>query len=118
VIGPAFWRRAAGAHIGVAGTNCYQNLTMRYLEIPACGTLAIGDLPRPEAEQDRWAEHMIDIGSLPSEGIVSEIRRLLVAKDELAQRTIAATEFVVSRHSFKTHFQRVFDEIESWICTA
>ena len=126
VIGPAFWRRIARARIAVAGTNCYRNLTMRYLEIPACGTLTIGDVPWPEGErEDLWREHMIDVtddamaaaivgGQSVVRTMAQKIRDPLAMPAALAERTRVAREFVLTRHAFRAEWARVFGEIETW----
>lgn len=114
-VGPAFWRKIARARIAVAGTNAYRNLTMRYCEIPACGTLAIGDVPSPEGTRDEWARHMIDIGSMGTVEIANAIRAALFDTDFLSRRAAQAREFVLSRHHFKIEWARVFGEIERWI---
>lgn len=115
VIGPAFWREIARSKLAVAGANAYRNLTMRYLEIPASGTLAIGDLPWPESKMDTWSEHQIDIKDLSMRDIVTEIRNHTDHPGHLAKRTNQAREFVLSRHRFSHEWHRVFTEIKSWI---
>lgn len=115
VIGPEFWRLVASAKIAVAGTNVFQNLTMRYLEIPACGTMPIGDLPVPEKDADDWPIHIMDIDTMQKDEIASHIRSFLAAPSALAIRTNAAREFVLTRHKFEHEWARVMKEIESWI---
>lgn len=121
IVGPKFWREVARARIAVAGTNVYRNLTMRYLEIPACGTLAVGDAPWPEggkasqARGEAWAEHMVL--AAPQDGAGMIARKILDALADpaaLAARTAAAREFVLSRHSFAAEWARVAGEIEQW----
>ena len=115
VIGPKFWRALAESRIAVAGTNAYRNLTMRYLEIPACGALAVGDVPVPEGDLDAWRGHMIDIGSMSTQEIADEIRASLRDPGGLVDRTARAREFVLSRHSFRAEFARLLREVEAWI---
>lgn len=115
IIGPAFWKKIARARIAVAGTNAYGNLTMRYLEIPASGTLAIGDVPTGEAKLDAWGDHMIDIGAMGPAEIADAIRSALADPEVLARRTARAREFVLSRHHFRVEWARVFAQIERWI---
>ena len=115
VIGPAFWRKIARARIAVAGTNAYGNLTMRYVEIPACGTLAIGDAPPEEGRRDAWGEHMIDVGTMSVSEIANAIRGALADAAALAHRTAAAREFVLGRHRFRIEWARFFAEAEAWM---
>jgi hypothetical protein len=115
VIGPKFWKEVAGARIAVAGTNAYRNLTMRYLEIPASGTLAIGDLPYPECNVDAWGDHMIDIGDAGPDEIADMVRVLIRDQETLVARTDAARSFVLSSHYFSAEFARFLSEVKAWI---
>ena len=96
-IGPAFWRRIAASRIAVAGTNAYGCLTMRYLEIPASGALAIGDVP---AEAPDLRDHMSAVD--PDDGphqILAKIREAIAAP---ADRVARARAHVLSRRSFRS----------------
>lgn len=114
VIGPAFWKLIASAKLAVAGTNAYKNLTMRYIEIPACGTMVIGDLPDPESDTEPWRDHIVNVGG-KSTNEISELIRETLSSENLDRRTTRAREFILSRHKFSIHWSRVMDEIESWI---
>lgn len=115
VIGPAFWRAIARSRFALAGTNIYRNLTMRYLEIPACGALAIGDVPHPESEHEPWAQHMMPVGDLPPRRIAEVIRLTLADPEALARKTAKAREWVLTQHSFRAEWARVVGEIEAWV---
>lgn len=115
IVGPAFWKLIARSKLALAGTNMFGNLTMRYLEIPASGSLVIGDVPTPEGEQDAWGDHMVDIGDLDASGIADLLRVTLASSGRLARRTAAAREFVLTRHTFRMEMQRVFTEIQEWL---
>jgi len=115
IVGPAFWQLIAKSRLALAGTNMFGNLTMRYLEIPACGSLAIGDVPLPEGEHDPWADHMVNIGDLDADGIADLLRVTLSSPDLLAAKSAAAQEFVLSHHTFRQEMLRVFKEIRRWL---
>lgn len=117
VIGTDFWRRIARARLAVAGTNAYGNLTMRYCEIPASGTLAVGDVPVGEGDvEPGWREHMLAID--PTDGpfaIVDKVKAALADPVALAERTARARDFVYRHHSFAREATRVLDEVRALV---
>lgn len=116
VIGPAFWSLIAASKIAVAGTNCFQNLTMRYLEIPACGTMPIGDLPYPESNLDDSWNQTMNIGHQDTKEIAEMIKFYLRSPIySLDRSTSYLREIILSKHKFEHHWRRVMEEIEQWI---
>jgi len=116
VIGPDFWRRVARARLAVAGTNAYGNLTMRYLEIPACGTLAIGDVPVGEGDAEPgWREHMVVVEPDDGPDVITDKIRAAVADPALPERTARARDFVYRHHSFAREATRVLDEVRALV---
>ena len=109
VIGLHFWNRASFSRLGVAGTNAYKCLTMRYLELPAAGALAIGDVP---SEAPCLEEHLVVVrdGMGPFE--IRDAISDALHDPNYFERVRKAQEHVYAHHSFKDHAMRVCKEIE------
>ena len=111
VIGPKFWPRVAQSRLAVAGTNAFACLTMRYLEIPASGSLAIGDVPNEAECLEEFMGVIVRPGMSPF-----DIRDAIVAAvhaPDYQTRVAAACRHAFAHHSFESHAKRVLAEIET-----